>query len=99
MSSSIQILIDKFKNDVFDKVELEYQDKETLNKLLPFLVYHEIKEIWKSGSRTRNFNAESGLLVFHTNFNPRVDTFRLRFLVEQIKRVVMKIYEFEWRDY
>ena len=38
MSSSIQTLIDGFKNVAFEKVEFECQDNSTLIELLPLLV-------------------------------------------------------------
>ena len=43
MSPSIRTLIDEFKNVVFAKVDLEYQDISTLRKLLPHLVNQNSK--------------------------------------------------------
>ena len=41
MSLSIQTLINEFKNVVFAKVDLEYQDTSRLIELLPHLVIQD----------------------------------------------------------
>ena len=43
MSPSIQTLIDKFKNVIFEKVEIECQDTSTLREYLPLFVNQESK--------------------------------------------------------
>ena len=47
MSPPSHTLRDEFKNVVFKKLELEYQDKSTLIKLLPHLVNQDTKIIVK----------------------------------------------------